>query len=64
MSKPILGKIQKPTIQKTVVGRAILTPHTRQPIVPTVGTGYGANFQPQVVANTKINPLQRMPPGR
>jgi len=49
-------------IKKTVVGRAIHTQHTRQPIIPQQGTGYGSNYQPTVPANTKVNLLQRMPP--
>lgn len=61
MAAPKLGKIAVPTIQKTIVGRAILTPHTRQPIVPVIGTGYGSSYQPRVAATTRVNPLARMP---
>jgi len=50
------------TIKTTIVGRAIHTQHTRQPIQPVIGTGYGAGYQPKVDAPAKVNPLQRMPP--
>lgn len=48
-------------IKRTLVGRAIHTEHTRQPIVPVQGTGYGAGYQPKVPAPAVRNPLQRLP---
>jgi len=49
-------------IKKTIVGRAVHTEHTRQPLIPVIGTGYGAGYQPKVAAPAIKNPLQRLPP--
>lgn len=51
----------KPLIRKTVAGRAVHTVHTRAPIVPQAGTSLGANYQPTVPADARVNPLARMP---
>ena len=56
VNQPLVSRIVK-----TVVGRAIHSPHSRQPIVPVQGTGYGAANQPKVPASTVVNPLQRLP---
>lgn len=57
------GQANNASIKKTVVGRAIHAPHSRQPIIPQQGTGYGANFTAKVPATKVINPFSRLPQG-
>lgn len=55
-----MAETQITRIVKTIVGRAIHAPG-RQPIVPVVGGGTNAVYQPGVNATAIINPLQRHP---